>query len=116
MKDTPFIRTTVAILIGPIVWAVHFLVIYVVTALACARHFASAQWLGMGAVQAMIVAATVVSLVVLAIAMRLLRPAFSGLSGDSQEFARNMAVALALLSVLAIVWDALPAFMVPVCR
>lgn len=116
MNDAPFFRTTLAVMAGPIVWTLHFLLIYVVTALACARHFYDLQWFGVGVVQAVIGVATVLAISAIAVIMRLIRPAFAGLSRDSRHFALSMAVGFSLISVLAILWDALPALIVPACR
>jgi hypothetical protein len=115
VKDAPFIRTSLALTAGPIIWALHFLVIYIVTALSCARHFYDMEWFGVGVVQLAIAAATVSSIAAIALILRAVHRAFGRLSQESKHFALSMAVALSLLSILAILWDALPALIVPVC-
>lgn len=85
--------------LGVILWAVHFTVVYGFTALACARGFgAAAPWV-VGAVT-LVAAALAIALIVTHI---------------SSEFTRWMTAALAAFALVAIVWEGIPAFMVPTC-
>ena len=85
---------------GPLLWALHFALIYGFTALACARGFAQA-------VPFTVAGATLV-LGVLA--------AFVILRGSRKDdFIDWLAAALGGFALLAIVLEAIPAFMVPAC-
>ena len=85
--------------LGVVLWAVHFTVIYGFTALACARGFGSAApWL----VGVATVAAGAAAIVIIVTHL-------------SSEFTRWMTAAVAGLALLAIVWEGLPALIVPVC-
>jgi hypothetical protein len=85
--------------LGIVVWALHFAAIYGFTALACARGFgASAPWV-VGAATAVAAAAAIAVIV----------------THLSPEFTRWMTAAVAGLALVAIVWEGLPALMVPAC-
>jgi len=85
--------------LGVVLWALHFTVIYGFTALACARGFGSAApWL-VGVATAAAAAAAIAIIV----------------THLSSEFTRWMTAAVAGLALLAIVWEGLPALIVPVC-
>jgi hypothetical protein len=85
--------------LGVILWALHFTVIYGFTALACARGFgASTSWV-VGAATVIAVAAAIALIV----------------THLSSEFTRWMTAAVAALALVAIVWEGLPALMVPPC-
>jgi hypothetical protein len=95
---------------GALVWALHFMTIYVFTALACARGFAEVRWLGVTLVSWTIGAATAIALAaavtIIALALRESRPA---------GFNAWMTASVAALAAIAIVWETLPALMVPAC-
>jgi hypothetical protein len=81
------------------VWALHFTLIYGFTALACARGFgAAAPWVV--GVATVIAAAAAVAIIVTHLAA---------------EFTSWMTAAVAGFALLAIVWEGLPALMVPIC-
>lgn len=111
MTASPFTRTVLLIFSGPLVWAAHFLAVYVLAALACARRFAHVEWLGRGVTQwgisllTLAAVAAILGLILFQHRRRL----------DSSRFVQQMTLALGLLSVMAIVWEALPAFVVPAC-
>lgn len=113
MQVFPFTRAFLLMLSCPLIWAAHFFVIYVVTALACARRFAHIEWMGVGVVPWSIAVATLAALAAIAAICR------EGMRGDfaqdSTDFARWSTVALGALSAVAIVWEAIPAFIVPAC-
>jgi hypothetical protein len=85
---------------GPFLWALHFTMVYGFTALACARGFAAA-------VPSAVAAATLIlgTLTVIVI--------LRGTKGAG--FIDWLAAALAGFALLAIVWEAIPAFVVPAC-
>jgi hypothetical protein len=105
---------------GMLIWAAHFTAVYVFNALACARHFADATVSGFAIVPATVTAATVFALgatgwvLFQALAWR------GPVVGESAEdptagFIRYTTIVVALLSVVAIVWNGVPAFIVPPC-
>ena len=95
---------------GALVWALHFMAIYGFAALACARGFAGVRWLGIGVVARRIGVATVIALgALLLIVARALR----GRAGGG--FDAQITAGVAALAAVAIVWETLPAVMVPTC-
>ncbi len=118
---TRFLGELLNLVAGLIIWAGHFAVVYGVHAVACARGLHERAILGFGAVPFVVVAATALallgSLIVLTIAFRDMRT----LRGrddatDSQRFLAYTSATIASFSILAIVWVALPAAIVPPCR
>jgi hypothetical protein len=95
---------------GALVWALHFLSIYVFAALACARGFADVRWLGIGVVSWTIGAATALALAALAIIV-------VGVMRGARPIGFNdwVSASVAALAAVAIVWETLPALMVPAC-
>lgn len=103
-----------------IVWAAHFLIVYGAQATACARGGAGATLFGQPMVPALVLGSTALSLVVVGgIGLRAWRRLRSGLSGqegeDKPQFTVWMTAAIALLAALAIVWEAVPAFILRPC-
>jgi cytochrome c2 len=90
----------VRIAAGAIVWAVHFVAIYGLTALACARAFPAAVPWAIG------IASTLAAAALLAIIVSAPR---------APDFARWMTMALAGLASIAIVWETIAVFTVPAC-
>lgn len=102
--------TSMRMLSGALIWAVHFMAIYGFTTLACTRGFAGAQWLGIGVVEWAIGVATLIALaavVSIIVAATRLTPVVG--------FTEWMTAGVAALAAVAIVWEALPAMMVPPC-
>ena len=84
---------------GILVWALHFTLIYGFTALACARGFgAAAPWVV--GVATVLAAAAAIAIIVTHL---------------SSEFTRWMTAAVGGFALIAIVWEGLPALMVPAC-
>ena len=81
------------------------------TTLACARGFASVQWLGIGVVAWVVGVATVIAL--LAAASVIVAAARQRRAAGSR---RGSTAGVAALAALAIVWEALPAMLVPRMR
>jgi len=105
---------------GLLIWAGHFAVVYGVHAVACARGLHERTLFGFGMVPFVITVATVLallgSLTVLAIALRDLRTLRSHDDAtDSQRFLTYTSATIASFSILAIVWVAVPAAIVPPC-
>jgi multidrug efflux pump subunit AcrB len=104
---------------GLAVWGGHFTAIYAFTALACERGLIGRLILGLPAVPAMVGLATVLALLLLAL---LVRPALSARQVGTREaaetepdFTRWFAAATALLAALAVLFQALPALLLPGC-
>lgn len=111
MTVTPFTRAFLLMFSGPLIWTVHFLAIYVFVALACARRFADVEWLGAGVAQWTVGVLTLAS--VAAVAMILL--CYRRIDRNAADFVRWTTFALGALSVVAMVWEAVPAYVVPTC-
>lgn len=111
MTVSPFTRAFLLMFAGPLIWAAHFLAVYVLAALACARNFAHVEWLGGGVTQWGIALLTLAAIAAIA-AIILLR---GRRDGQSARFVHWTTLTLGLLSVLAIVWEAMPAYLVPTC-
>lgn len=107
-----------ATMVGLYAWAAQFTVVYGFTAVACARGFAHASVFGIGIVRLIIVAASVAAFAVTAIAfVRSLRAHRRSGEATSQRdgFLVYLTVLISGLSLVAIVWTGLPAFLIPVC-
>lgn len=103
---------------GLLVWGAHFLFIYVFAALACARAFADLRLIGIGVVPLAILASTVAALLLLAgLAVRAWRTENRVLAADpdTPRFLRHLGAALTVYSAAAILLQALPALIIPVC-
>lgn len=99
---------------GPIIWAAHFLFVYVFTALAGARRFHNANGLGASPVTWAVLLATL--LAVAGIVMMVL-PAWRRIRErpdyGTTAFLSWMTVAFGGLALLAVLWVALPVLLVP---
>ncbi len=120
MGDTDFIRKSLFMLGGLLVWAAHFTVVYTFNALACARRFADLDVMGVGVVPFVVVGTTVLAFVgtlaVLLLALFRRGPAWA--SRDRKpvnDFLRYTTITIAALSLVAIAWNGLPALIVPSC-
>jgi hypothetical protein len=109
------VAVSVVTLAGLLIWALHFLIVYATTALACARGFADASLFGIGVVQLTVLVATVAGLVAVG-AITLAGFRWARRTDDAgASFVRWLTGSIALLSFLAIAWDGLPALLVPAC-
>ena len=120
MTGTHFIRESLFVLSGLLIWAAHFTVVYVFNALACARHFAEAQVFGLGILPAAIGAITLIALGSIAavlVTARLRRSFDQELARDPRisGFMRYLMFAVAGLAALSIVWTGLPVLFIPPC-
>jgi hypothetical protein len=120
MGEGDFIRKSLFMMGGLLVWAAQFTTVYVFNALACARGFAERQVLGIGIVPFVVGAASLLAfaatLAVLLAALWRRGPAQASLDERPVDgFLRYTTVAIAALSLVAIAWNALPAFVVPPC-
>lgn len=106
-------RATLAMLAAPTLWFVHFLAVYIINALGCARGQWQTPWLGLPASSWTIVAVSVLTLA--AIALVWYRAWTRGHHEGSGGFLLWLTGALSLLSGLAVVWETIPVLMVPAC-
>lgn len=113
-----FLRTALFVMAGLLIWSVDFAFTYVFAAVACARGFAGRSVLGMGIVPFAIVAATIVCAAaagaVLWRALHGYRQARRASTADTEQFLLFTAFTVAALSLLAILWNGLAAW-VPAC-
>lgn len=101
---------------GPVIWLAHYLFIYIVNALHCARpqSWLSTVWLALPISSWIILGASALALTSMAWAAirQHRRIAAYGLP----RFHAKLSAALCLLSALAVVWQTLPVFMVSECE
>lgn len=104
-----FSRTFLFMLAGPLIWAAHFVFVYSMHGVACARPAWQASWMSLPVSAWIIMAASLLALLAMAFAHFRLRH-----SGDDR-FLSRLAAALCLLSAVAIIWETLPLLWVPAC-
>ncbi|OZI49584.1 hypothetical protein [Bordetella genomosp. 4] len=101
---------------GPVIWLVHYLFIYIVNALHCARpqSWLGTVWMALPISSWVILCASALALSAMtwAAIRQHQRIAAYGLP----KFHAKLTIALCLLSGLAVVWQTLPVFMVSECR
>jgi ABC-type amino acid transport system permease subunit len=104
---------------GLIAWAVQFTVLYGATSTVCARGWAGATLFGFGLVPATIVGTTLVALAataaILVHAVRQNRRLQEAGGQVTDVFLAQAAVLISGLSLAAIAWHGLPAFILPAC-
>lgn len=115
--ESHFVGAMLRMLSGLLIWATHFVLLYVFSALACARGFWGWRWLGIGVVPWFVGVATLAAVAaVLIVAVRSLRYAGGRLPPENaSRFVHWMTAAIGGLSLLAILWNAMPVLLVPVC-
>jgi hypothetical protein len=86
---------------GVMVWALHFTAIYGITGLACARGWHS---LVMPSVALATAIAALASLAIIAAGLR-----------RRAQFEYWMSASIAALGLVGIAWEAMPAFLLPIC-
>lgn len=116
-ESPPFSRVSIRMFSGVLIWAAHFFVIYSVTAIACERGRPDAGWPGIGLVPWVIGLATAAAVATAGwITVRSLRAASRPAETDqTSHFVDWMTASLCTLALIAIVWEALPVLLVPVC-
>lgn len=108
MSDTrAFLRHALLISAGPLVWVAHFTVIYVWTALLCARGAEQPALIPAGIAAATVIAAG--GLVLLGVA------GLRAIQRDESRFLPVVSTALAALSLVGVLWNGLPAVLVSSC-
>jgi hypothetical protein len=114
MAAPSFARDFLRLFSGPIIWAVHFLSIYGFTGVLCARPpLQEAAWMGISIFAWGIGAATI--LAIAAVAFLHFRDWRAGLTSRRSDFLHLTASGLGILSIVAIIWETVPVFIVPPC-
>jgi len=98
---------------GPLIWLAHFLFIYIVNALACARSALTGLWLGLPVSSWIIVAGSVAALAGMALAAW--RQHARVRAQRAPPFHAWLCAALCGLSAVAVVWETLPVFLMAAC-
>lgn len=105
-------------LAGLIAWAVQFTIIYAVTSTLCGREWADATILGVGSVHAIVLLATLAALGVAALSW-LWSHRVHGRLGEStpapDRFMSRAGTLISGLSLVVILWQGIPAFILPAC-
>jgi hypothetical protein len=86
---------------GVMVWALHFAAVYGITGLACARGWHS---LVMPSIAVATAIAAIASLSIIAASLR-----------RRTQFEYWMSASIAGLGLVAIVWETIPVFLLPIC-
>jgi hypothetical protein len=119
MLRSSFVARLAFLFGGLLVWAAHFLSVYAVNGIACARGLDRIAVAGLGLVPVIVVAATLVAVAscgaILALALLGRGPGISDGAPSVREFWRFGAAVLAGFAVVAILWAGLPALMIPPC-
>jgi len=103
-------------LAGPfLVWALHFVLLYRFSALACARGFADEPMLGTTLIPAVGGIATLIAAVV-SVSMMWRGRAAAGRNDNGAAFLGDCRLRATGLALLAIGWNALPLVLVIPCR
>lgn len=107
-------RATFLWLFGPIIWAAHFFVLYAGTTIVCGGASASQHM----QIRGLALALTALALAALLgfIGSQLLASGERGQPGtEVTAFLKQTAIVLAGLSVIAILWSAASAILIPTC-
>lgn len=111
--------TLVSVMFGPIVWTVHFLLVYGVQSIACAvsRPVLQPSALGLDPVQWTVVAATLAALALVLAPVLWRRPvaAAEGKGDELAVFIGRSTVLLIAISVFAIAATGSAALVLPTC-
>jgi hypothetical protein len=108
----------ILMLAGLIAWAVQFTVIYGATSTLCGREWAAATFLGVGSVQAFVLIVTLTALIVTAFALAWSLRTYGQMRDQAVTADRFMSHAGVLIngfSLLVVLWQGLPAFILPAC-
>jgi hypothetical protein len=98
------------LLVGPVVWFLHLVVLYGAEALICTPPVGTEQamlWLG--------AAATGAAVAALVILIAMPAPGVDQREHTGVAFLHGTTLLLALLSAIGVIWNALPLALVPVC-
>jgi hypothetical protein len=121
-----------SLIAGPLVWTVHFLTLYILTAIACAHGFFHEEILGVRVVPLFGGAVTVVAVALILDAVVLSYRRWRGLPADGEpaplpphdssdvasrrRFMAYAALLLSGLALIATVWETLPILFFATCE
>jgi multisubunit Na+/H+ antiporter MnhC subunit len=112
-------RQVLVMLGGMIAWAVQFTVIYGVTSTLCGRSWVDSATLGIGIVQAFIMATALVALVPTALMLLMLLRVYRHVGEDGTHAAKwfmmQAGILINGLSLVVVLWQGGPAFILPAC-
>jgi hypothetical protein len=104
---------------GMIAWAVQFTVVYGATSTLCGRGWADATLFGIGVVPFTILSTTLVTLaaaaILLIVSLREERRWRDQPASPTDSFLSQTSVLINGLSLIAILWNGVPAFILPAC-
>jgi uncharacterized membrane protein len=104
---------------GMIAWALQFTIIYGATSTLCGRGWAGSTLLGIGIVQAIVAATTLVALVPTALMLLMLLRAYKHADDEGDHTATFFMMQAGILingfSLVVILWHGVPAFILPAC-
>lgn len=116
--DSLTLKRLLTLIGAPVIWIVHFVVCYVVVALVCALQVSEARIIGLNPAEFGVAAATLIAgALIVGLALTNLRR-WRNPPGPEPEMSRFFAVNTLLLcaiSLLALIWVALPTAMLPTC-
>jgi hypothetical protein len=120
MDRQNFLGTMLFMVGGLVIWGAHFTFLYAFNTLACARSFADAEVFGFGAVPFAVGLATLIAFVGAgAVLVSALASDASGRpapgAANTDRFLNYAAAAIAIISLVAILWNGFPAALVPPC-
>lgn len=111
--NRPFPYVFLAVLAGPLIWAVHFLLIYTVNGVVCARPGIQTYWMGIALSSWAIIGIGLMALA--AMASIYVRQRHRIPPAGAPSFLPWLAGTLSLLSAIAIVWETIPVLFFPPC-
>jgi uncharacterized membrane protein len=117
MDSARFASVIGTVLAGMILWAIAFTAAYLVVAVVCARRLGDVDVLGLPILPFSIGAITIVTLAatgLVAFGAYRRRPG-SGEDSDLPAFVRSVALFVALMALLGIVWNGVPALFFASC-
>jgi hypothetical protein len=101
---------------GFVFWAAQFTIIYGITGVACARGWYRFSLLGLDVVRGSIAAATLMALAATAVVFwRAFVRGRSAHDEPSERFVETVTLSVCGLSLVAIVYNGLPALILPAC-
>ncbi|MBJ6125701.1 hypothetical protein [Microvirga splendida] len=104
---------------GMLAWAVQFTVVYGATSTLCARGWADATLFGLGVVPFTILTTTLAALaaaaILLVVCVRAERQSRDRPASATDRFLSHAGMLINGLSLVAILWNGVPAFILPAC-
>jgi hypothetical protein len=120
MREQVVVRPLTLMVAGLLIWGAHFALVYAFNAYVCARALADQRLLGLPVVPLGIGVITLAALLVLALCALLVllggRPRLAHVEGEAVHgFMRAITLLGLAIATLAVVTQALPAYIVPAC-